>query len=153
MEGATAPEEIQNNQTAIQITCILDDLMRDLESESRTAKLWIQYLIQTQIMRLFIFAERTGDFGLHLYCVQKMIPIFQAALHFPYAKSTRRYLDTMRELPSIMPETNTKLTQKKDITPFAEVTVSGQVFSLIRRLSKSSCTHRKLQGVWLGAEG
>ena len=55
-------------------------------------------------MRLFIFAERTGDFELHLHCVEKIIPIFHSSNHFPYAKSARQYFDTMRELPQYMPE-------------------------------------------------
>ena len=93
-----------NNQAAKQITCILEDLQRDLKKESRTGRLWINYLIHTQVMRLFIFAERTGEFDLHMYCVEKMVGTFHAANHFPYAKSTRRYIDTMRELPNIMPE-------------------------------------------------
>ena len=33
-----------------------------------------------------------------------MIPVFHASKHLPYAKSARRYLDTMRDLPTIMPE-------------------------------------------------
>ena len=60
--------------------------------------LWVKYLIHTQVMRLFIYAERTGDFDLHLYCVEKMTLICQAAAHIPYAKSTRSNLDTMRAL-------------------------------------------------------
>ena len=60
--------------------------------------------MQSQMIRLFIYAERTGDFDLHLYCVQKMILIFHASGHLNYAKSSRRYLDSMRELPNIMSE-------------------------------------------------
>ena len=54
-------------------------------------------------MHLFIYAERIGDFQLHLHCVEKMIPFFHASNYFKYAKSTRRYLDTMRELGKFMP--------------------------------------------------
>ena len=104
IDGLCTTEDMLNNQTAKQITCILDDLQRELSAESRTARLWIEYLIQTQVMRLFIFAERTGDLDMHLYCVEKMIPLFQPSAHLNYAKSSRRYLDTMRDLPNIMPE-------------------------------------------------
>ena len=54
----------------------MEKLQQDVKSESRTAKLWINYLSQCQMMRLFIYAERTGDLELHLHCVEKMIPIF-----------------------------------------------------------------------------
>lgn len=102
IEGSCTSDQMLNNQTAKQISSLLEDLVRDLKSESSTAALWISYIVQTQMMRLFIFAERTGDFDLHLYCVERFIPIFHASNHFPYAKSTRRYLDTMRDLPNIM---------------------------------------------------
>ena len=72
MEGACNEDQLQQQQTARKVNCILDDLLRDLASESDTATLWISYLIQTQVMRLFRFAERTGDFELHLHCVQKI---------------------------------------------------------------------------------
>ena len=104
MEGSYTDEQLMNNKTAKKLSCILDELLRDLKSESDTAALWISYLVQTQMMRLFIFAECTGDFELHLHCVEKMIPIFHSSNHFPYAKSARRYLDTMRELLKFMPE-------------------------------------------------
>jgi hypothetical protein len=53
-------------------------------TESRTGKLWVQYIRQVLLMLSFIRAERTGDWKLHLYCVQKMIPHFHAAGHLPY---------------------------------------------------------------------
>jgi len=91
----------------------MDKLQKDLDTESRTAKLWINYLLQCQMMRLFIYAERTGDFELYLYCVENMIPIFHASGHMNYAQSSRRYLDTMRELPATMYEDQyKKYTQK-----------------------------------------
>ena len=104
MEGSYTDEQLMNNKTAKQVSCILDELLRDLKSESDTAALWVSYLVQTQMMHLFIFAKCTEDFELHLHCVEKMIPIFHSSNHFPYAKSARRYLDTMRELPKFMPE-------------------------------------------------
>ena len=65
MEGSCTPDQMLNNHTAKQISCILDDLILNLQAESRTA-LWIFYIVQTQIMRLFIYAERTGDLDLLL---------------------------------------------------------------------------------------
>ena len=38
-------------------------------------------------MLLFIRAERTGDWKLHLYSVKKMLPHFHAVGHLTYAKS------------------------------------------------------------------
>lgn len=61
-----------------------------------------------RILLFFIRAERTGDWELHLYCIVKMIPIFHAGGHTAYAKSARLYLDQMKELQSIMSESQYK---------------------------------------------
>ena len=83
---------------------LLDNLMSELSSQSRTGKLWINYLHAVTILQLFIYAERTGNWDLHLFCVSKMIPLFHAAGHFPYAKAARLYLEQMRNLEVIMSE-------------------------------------------------
>jgi len=48
------------------VTEALRDAMKDATNESRTGKLWINYLEQVSLLRLFIRAERTGDCALHL---------------------------------------------------------------------------------------
>ena len=55
-------------------------------------------------MRLFIRAERTGDWCLHLYSVKPMLHYFHAAGHLARAKSTYLYVQQMMELHNIMPE-------------------------------------------------
>ena len=104
MEELVTDERFLQQDTARKIFFVLDDLLEDLKSESKTGALWMCYLSLTQLMRLFIYAERIGDFQLHLHSVEKMIPFFHASNHFKYAKSARRYLDTMRELKKFMPE-------------------------------------------------
>ncbi|KAJ8867077.1 hypothetical protein PR048_032939 [Dryococelus australis] len=46
-----------------------------------TGKLWVQYLWQVDILRLFIRAERSGDWELHLKCVRSMLLYLHAARH------------------------------------------------------------------------
>ena len=43
--------------------------MKELCNSSRTAKLWIQYLRYVEILKLFIRAERRGNWNLHLEAV------------------------------------------------------------------------------------
>ena len=66
--------------------------------------LWKLYLRLTHILRLFVFAERTGKFILHLHCMELFIPVFHAAGHFAYAKCTSRYLQQMKSLTEKIPE-------------------------------------------------
>jgi hypothetical protein len=46
----------------------------DSLSKYPTAKLWIQYMDMINIMKMFIKAERTGDWQLYLYSLEKMLP-------------------------------------------------------------------------------
>ena len=85
---------------------IMDKLTEEKDSmeNHRTAKLWLQYMEMIGILRMFIKAERTGDWALHLQTIQAMLPYFAAAGHNLYAKSAHMYLQTMLELPEILPD-------------------------------------------------
>ena len=62
---------------------IMDKLTEEKHSmkNHRTAKLWLQYMEMIGILRMFIKAERTGDWALHLQTIQAMLPYFAAAGH------------------------------------------------------------------------
>ena len=66
---------------------------------SRTAKLWIQYISYVDLAKEFIKAERTGNWSAHLSIVSKILNIFSATCHFNSAKSARLYLQMMIQLP------------------------------------------------------
>lgn len=85
---------------------ITDKLNAEKKSikERRTAKLWLQYIEMIGILRMFIKAERIGDWKLHLQAVQEMLPYFAAAGHNLYAKSAYIYLQKMQQLPESHPE-------------------------------------------------
>ena len=80
--------------------------------DNRTAKLWIQFLQMVKILQLFIKAERTGNWVLHLDAVRKMLPTFAAAGHNLYAKSAYLYLQQMEELPNSHPEVFQKFSER-----------------------------------------
>ena len=46
-------------------------------------------------IKLFIRAERTGNWDGHLAATQKMLNLYAATGHFNYAKSARLYLQMM----------------------------------------------------------
>lgn len=87
-----------------QLTEILAGLQADLAAESRTAKLWMEYLQMVRLMLLFLRAERTGNWELHMYCVAAMIPVFHAGGHLAYAKCSRLYHSQMKQLSTVMDE-------------------------------------------------
>ena len=56
-----------------------------------------------ETLKLFIRAERTGNWSLHLVAVINMMNLFAATGHVNYAKSSRLYLQLMLELPTDHP--------------------------------------------------
>ncbi|ELU11371.1 hypothetical protein CAPTEDRAFT_211864 [Capitella teleta] len=75
------------------------------KERSRTARLWLNYMEQVSLIKLCIYAERTGDWVLHLNSIRQIIPYFHAAGHLAYAKSARIYPQQMQALQSTMNET------------------------------------------------
>ena len=101
-DGALASNCLHNQESVPQVMQVIDDLMLSNAAGSRTGKLWVNYLIQVYYLKLFLLAERTGDWELHLYYICKMIPLFHAAGHFAYAKAARLYLQQIKSLQNIM---------------------------------------------------
>ena len=70
-------------------------------SEARTAKLWFQYLRMVEIICMFIKAEGTRNFDLHLQSGWEMLPYFAASGDHLYARLAHIYLQTMQNLEVI----------------------------------------------------
>ena len=85
-------DTIQESQELIQLTKFVQTRKDELSSQSRTAKLWIQYLDYVDLVKMFVRAERTGDWSLHLVAISRMINLFASTGHINYAKSARLYL-------------------------------------------------------------
>ena len=56
-----------------------------------------------QTIRLFLLAERTCNWHLHLHCVKDMLSLFACTGHNMYAKGCRLYLEMMMDLPNSHP--------------------------------------------------
>ena len=108
LAGAEKPSE-SNSYIFRSLLNIISTIMTENFSDSRTLRLWKSYLRMTHIVRLFMFAERTGHFALHLYCMKQFIPIFHATGHFACAKYTRRYIQQMASLKDVIPEKKSAL--------------------------------------------
>ena len=62
-------------------------------SKSRTAKYWVENLIlPVLLMLIFIRAELEGEWALHLWAVNGMLPYFFVAGHIYYARYGLIYL-------------------------------------------------------------
>lgn len=76
--------------------------LENLKKNGPTSELWIQYFRMITLVKQFIAAERSGQWQLHLQCVQRMLPYFHASGHFLYAKSAHMYLQDMLQLEKKM---------------------------------------------------
>ena len=82
LKGDISTDSVVDEECVQQITNTIDNLEDDIATRSRTAKMWMNYVKYVSLIRLFMRAERTGDWNLHLYCISEMIPLFHAAGHF-----------------------------------------------------------------------
>ena len=74
----------------------------------------------THLLKLFLFAETTRDFDLHIYCMDQYIPLFHSAGHFNYAKATRLYVQQMKILNITYLKTPMIFTLEKGISLLGE---------------------------------
>ena len=84
-------ESLEDQQSGIAIM-LEDSLELKLLNESKvkealseTSRYWIQYLNYVKILKLYIRAERTTNWELHLESIRTMIYIFAAGGHINYA--------------------------------------------------------------------
>ena len=91
-----AEKVVQNPESAIEVVASSDEFRRldtalelyndELSSKSRTAKLRLQYLMYVDMIKLYIRAERTENWSLHLIAVRKMLNLFAATAQLTMPK-------------------------------------------------------------------
>ncbi|GBO07874.1 hypothetical protein AVEN_36250-1 [Araneus ventricosus] len=72
--------------------------VKTLEESSLKAKLWLQNLKKVSVIHYFVRAERTDDWNLHFYSVQRMLVHLHADGHIHYATSAQLYFQNMSNL-------------------------------------------------------
>jgi len=80
------------------VSTLLTQIKNKLSNESRTARLWIQYMYYITLLKRFITAERTGNCQLHLSTTYDMLHLFAATGHYNYSKCSRLYLQMMQDM-------------------------------------------------------
>ena len=90
------PEHVADNDTITVIHEIISNL-KFVQDLNRTGKLWVQFMDFVSLIRMFIHAERTGNWQLHLHVTEQMLPYFAAAGHNKYTKSVRKYYQDSKD--------------------------------------------------------
>ena len=96
-------ESLLANESLAALDSNFHELCAILAEQSRTSKLWAQYMQHVQLLHSFVTAERMSNWEQHLNAVSMMIPLFAATNHFNYAKSAYVYIQLMRELAETCP--------------------------------------------------
>lgn len=105
-------DDLKNKRDALPSVCKLSSITKDLftefsefiEAQTATFKYWVSYLELVEILLEFQFAERSGNWELHLNSFRKMLPYFFAFDHTNYARWGTIYLLDMYKLPHTAPE-------------------------------------------------
>ena len=101
-------KEITSSKEIMKLQNIVETYKDDLSSKSRTSKLWVQYLKYIELVQLFIPAERTANWDLHIVSVSQMINLVAATGHIHYAKRAKVYVQKILELSTDYPWLYTK---------------------------------------------
>ena len=98
-KGKVNIENNAKNEDLLNLKSHFVTVREELSSNSRTAALWILYQDLINLVRDFI-----DDWLLHIDSVSNSLPIFAAAGHHNYTKSTYLYLQSMLALKENNPE-------------------------------------------------
>ena len=74
-------EDVNESLTITTLQQQLDTNKAHLIDQSRTAKLWTQYLYHVSVVKMFIKTERTGNWHGHLEAMRLMHNLFAATAH------------------------------------------------------------------------
>ena len=96
-------QETSKSESIVKVYKIIESQLNALQG-SRTAKLWLQYMKMVDILKMYLQAERLGDWQLLLKATADMLPFFAATGHNNYLKSSYLYLQQMHELPTTHPD-------------------------------------------------
>ena len=95
--------DITSSEVLQRINILLKEKKSEISERSRTSKLWILYTDMIETARSLIRADRSGSWLLHLQTISNALPIFAAAGHFNYLRSSHLYLSRMSKLKNTHP--------------------------------------------------
>ena len=136
-------EKVTNSGVISSIRNQLESLKDRLKAQSRTCKLWLQYMDYVETIKLFIFAERTANWEMHLHATSRMLNLFAATGHRNYAKCARLYLQEMKQLPHTHPEIHASFLRGEHVVrrsshSFAGIWTDLGIEQLYMRAAKTS---------------
>jgi len=81
MNEQCSTDSVLGDTAMQQAMTTIANLMDEEKKNNQTESSWIGYMEQVSLMKMFLYAERTGNWTLYLQCVRRMLPYFHAAGH------------------------------------------------------------------------
>lgn len=103
MRGSVTATDLETNDILQQVNEKFE-AEKQILSDFRLARLWIQYDDMVDILRKFLKAERLGNWPLSLQSLHEMLPYLAASGHNLYVKCSSLYLQKMENLEVEFPE-------------------------------------------------
>ena len=101
MRSSVSGENETRNAVMVSLDKVMKVFDRFLQQcTSPTSKLWLMYLETMDIVRRYIYAERSGNWTLHLATVEEMLPYLVSAGHTKYTACVPQYITAMKSLPA-----------------------------------------------------
>ena len=122
--------DVESSDIVIKLTNVAEKFKSEPSSASRTAKSWLHYFEYISIIRMFIRAERTGNWHEHLEAMRLMLNLFAATIHINYAKSARYIFSQWNHLTQNTHGFMGNIVNQVTIVSDAPI-ATGQVFGLI----------------------
>ena len=117
--------------------------IEELCNKCETAKYWNTFIEMVSLIKDLIRADREGDWELHLYTVQRLLPLFAIFDKVNYLRWASLYLEDMRRLPETHPEVHRQFMEgnfvvKRTAGLFKAIAVDLALEQTINRSQKSS---------------
>ena len=82
----------QESQDLVKSINAAFEAKKDELGVSKIADLWFAFQTMIDLVRLMLYADRTGDWEMHLNVVQKCLPLYASSGHYNYLKSAYHYI-------------------------------------------------------------
>ena len=86
-----------------QLENIVENYKEYLIKSSRTAKLWLLYIYYVGVVKMFVQAERSDYWKLHIVAISTIFNLFAATGHINYAKNAHIHLQNVQNLKNTHP--------------------------------------------------
>ena len=67
--------DMTNSDEYVKLQSLIKETKTSLKNKSRTSKLWVLYMDCIETVRIFLYAERTSNWNLHLGATRRMLNV------------------------------------------------------------------------------